>query len=58
VLRRHHQDTFPHERRCAFCHGDWPCQPRMWANEADRLARVPAGTQWLGPGSYGDSYRP
>jgi hypothetical protein len=36
---RHRQDSFPHERRCAFCHEPWVCQARRWADEADRLAR-------------------
>jgi hypothetical protein len=39
VMSRHHQDTFPHEGRCAFCHHQWVCQPRDWANKADRLSR-------------------
>jgi hypothetical protein len=39
VLRRHSQDVFPHEKRCSFCHRPWPCQPRLWADQADRLSR-------------------
>jgi len=39
IIRRHRQDAFPNERRCAFCHQPWVCQARDWANKADRLAR-------------------
>jgi hypothetical protein len=48
VLRRHHQDKFPHEQRCAFCHAQWPCQPRTWADQADRAARIPVSIRWPG----------
>jgi hypothetical protein len=41
IMARHHQDGFPNEARCAFCHESWVCQPRDWANEADRLSRAP-----------------
>jgi len=39
IISRHRQDVFPHEHRCAFCHAEWVCQPRDWANRADRLSR-------------------
>jgi hypothetical protein len=39
IIRRHRQDGFPNERRCAFCHNPWPCQPRRWADQADRVSR-------------------
>jgi hypothetical protein len=53
VLRRHHQDSFPHERRCAFCHVEWPCQPRLWADQADRASRIPVAVRWPSPGPGG-----
>lgn len=39
ILVRHRQDKLPHEGRCAFCHEPWPCEPRGWAEAADRLSR-------------------
>ncbi len=48
VLRRHRQGDFPNERGCAFCHEPWPCQPRLWADRADRIARRPPEGGWHG----------
>lgn len=53
----HTQGAYPHDRECAYCAEDWPC------NQPDRIVRPPgwklaAGWEWERKGAGRPAYPP